>query len=470
MPLRRSVLIRILLTVLCVIAVASPLAPPSRSRAADSDILETFQGYLDPAPLGLDARYAWTLPGGRGENVRVCDIEYSWNLTHNDLSEAAANLFIYVKGVNPLPDQIINEASWNHGTAVIGEMIAADNGVGVTGIANRAQLGLINPLTSGATPDVAAAIRRATDVMEAGDVILLEQQSVLGPHFDPTTGRGLAPIEFEPDVFNAIKAATAKGVIVVESAGNGLEDLDHASYDGKFDRAKRDSGAIIVGAGLPEGGIYGPGPDRTRTEESNYGSIVDVQGWGRYITTTGYGDLRHEQGENNWYTIDFGATSGATSMVAGAAALLQSIVKARGEVPLAPTALRQLLKATGSPQTGDLSRHIGPRPDLRAAIASLDGVSSGPVPVISGVQMKGSSGKLIVDGEHFAVGDSVIEINGQVTGKLKYPAAFILPDGQLTRLMTKGSVTDRLPRGVDVTITVFTRSTGLRSEPFTFRR
>src|SRR5205085_10949765 len=121
----------------------------------------------------------------------------------------------YVKGVNPLPDQMVNEASWNHGTAVIGEVIAADDGKGITGIANRAQLGLINPLTGGSTPDVAAAIRRAADAMEAGDVILLEQQSVQGPQFDPTTGRGLVPIEFEAEVCNAIKAASNKGNIVV---------------------------------------------------------------------------------------------------------------------------------------------------------------------------------------------------------------------------------------------------------------
>src|SRR5205085_9797850 len=135
----------------------------------------------------------------------------------------------YVKGVNPLPDQMVNEASWNHGTAVIGEVIAADDGKGITGIANRAQLGLINPLTGGSTPDVAAAIRRAADAMEAGDVILLEQQSVLGPHFDPLSGHGLVPIEFEPDIFNAIKAATTKGIIVIETAGHGAENLDDAA-------------------------------------------------------------------------------------------------------------------------------------------------------------------------------------------------------------------------------------------------
>ena len=59
---------------------------------------------------------------------------------------------------------------------------------------------------------------------------------------------------------------------------------------------------------------------------------------------------------------------------------------------------------------------------------------------------------------------------GQSAGKLKYPAGFILSNGEIIRLMSKTDVTDMLPRGVDVAITVYTRSTGLRSDPFTFRR
>src|SRR6185503_12669319 len=184
------------------------------------------------------------------------------------------------------------------------------------------------------------------------------------------------------------------------------------------DRNKRDPGAILVGAGLPEGGVYGPGPDRTRTSESNYVSAVDLQGWGRYITTTGFGDLRHEQGENNWYTIDFGATSGATAMVAGAAALIQSILKARGLAPLTPKDLRQLLVCTGSVQRGDLSEHIGPRPNLRAALALLDGVAPEAEPVITAVKKK-SGGKLTVDGNGFTLDDSIIEIDGTAVTKLK---------------------------------------------------
>jgi len=47
------------------------------------------QGYLDPATGGIDADYAWTVPGGTGLNVRIYDVEYSWNQTHEDLDKAA---------------------------------------------------------------------------------------------------------------------------------------------------------------------------------------------------------------------------------------------------------------------------------------------------------------------------------------------------------------------------------------------
>jgi hypothetical protein len=445
------------------------IADAARREDAEPQELEAFQGYLDPAPRGMDIRYAWTLPGGHGENIRIVDIEYNWNLSHNDLLHVTSDLFIFVKGVNP-PEQVLNEGNKNHGTAVLGELIAAPDGVGVTGIAYRAKLGLINPLTQGTVPDVAGAINRAASAIRPGDVILLEQQSFAGPRLDLQAGRGLLPIEFEPDVFAAIKAATNKGIIVIESAGNGFENLDHPAYDGKFDRNRRDSGAIIVGAGLPEGGVYGPGPDLTRTEESNYGSRVDVQGWGRFIATTGYGDLRREQGENNWYTDIFGATSGATAMVGGAAAVLQSIIKERGLPPLSPGELRQLLSRTGTPQTSGLAERIGSRPNLRAALAALDGDVSVLTPEITGIKFKKSGGKLVVDGESFLVDDSIIEVEGQAITRLKYPSGYALSNGTTTRIMTKGNVSEMIPPGVEVSITVFTPGTGKRSEAFRFSR
>lgn len=472
MPFRRFFSVRFLLILICIFSITSPLGSNlSLLRADDSEPreLEVFQGYLDPAPLGMDVRYAWTLPGGHGENVRIVDMEYNWNLQHNDLLAATSDLFIYVKGVNPLPDRDIDEGNKNHGTAVLGMLSAAPDGIGVTGIAYGAKIGLVNPLTEGTVADIAGAIRRAASKMEAGDVLLLEQQSIAGPRFDLATGRGLVPIEYETKIYQEIKSATAKGVVVIESSGNGFENLDNSVYNGAFDRNNRDSGAIIVGAGLPEGRLYGEGPDRTRTEESNYGTRVDVQGWGRLITTTGFGDLRHEQGENNWYTLEFGATSGATAMVAGAAALIQSILKARGLAPLAPKDLRQLLVCTGSPQQGNTGERIGPRPNIRAALALLDGVAPEAEPEITEVKKK-SGGKLTVDGSGFTPDDSIIEIDGTAVTKLKYPSDYQTPCGLSSRITTKKDVGDLLPRGADVSITIFTPSTGRRSAPFTYRR
>jgi subtilase family protein len=479
MPFRRYFPQRLLLTLACLFSTLSPLvahydfravraAASVRAEDAGPQELEAFQGYLDPAPLGMDVRYAWTLPGGRGENVRIADVEFNWNLTHNDLAAAASKMFLYIKGAAP-SDRATDEANRNHGTAVIGELVAAPDGIGVTGIAYGARLGLVNPLT-GEIPDVARAIRRAASEMEAGDVILIEEQSTAGPRFDLSTGRGLLPVEYETQIFQAIKAATSKGIVVVESAGNGSEDLSHPAYNGAFDRSNRDSGAIIVGAGLPEGGVYGIGPDRSRTPESNYGSRVDAQGWGRFVTTTGFGDLRREQGEDNWYTLDFGATSGAAAMVAGAAALIQSILKERGRAPLEPAELRQLFICSGSAQTGNLSQRIGPRPNLRAALALLDGLAPDASPEITAIKLKGSSGKLVVDGGGFIKNDSVVEINGTPVTRLKYPSDFATACGTTGRIQTKGSVSDLIPRGVDVSITVLNQSAGKRSAPFSFRR
>jgi subtilisin family serine protease len=426
--------------------------------------LEVFQGYLDPAPMGMDVRYAWTLPGGRGENVRIVDIEFNWNLNHNDLVAATSNLFVYVKGVDPLP-----EVNLNHGAAVLGEIVAAPDGIGVTGIAHKAKLGLINPNNGNNNPKVADAINKALQHLEPGDVILLEQQSFNGPRLDPSNGRGLLPIEFDTGVFGAIKEATRRGIVVIEPAGNGFENLDDSIYKGLFDRRKKDSGAIMVGSANPPEGIYGPGPDRVRTPESNYGSRVDVQGWGRQVTTCGYGDLRHEQGQNNWYTIDFGGTSSAAAMVAGAVALLQSIIKERGQAPLTPAQVRQLLIATGTPNAGPASQNIGPRPNLRAAIEAWESGDLAPKPSISVIKYKKSKGQLTIDGSNFTKGDSIIEIDGTAVTKLKYPAAFVGADNIASRVITKQNVNSLLPAGVDVSITIFTPSSGKRSEPFTFR-
>jgi subtilisin family serine protease len=199
-------------------------------------------------------------------------------------------------------------------------------------------------------------------------VLLIELQGG-GPR-----GRYL-PVEFWDDNYDAIKVATDRGIIVIEAAGNGGENLDHPAYKNKFDRWNRDSGAILVGAGGPAREGW---DDRARLDFSNYGGRVDVQGWGRKVATLDYGDLqRCDDAEGDWrytdrhYTDEFSGTSSASPIVAGSAVLLQSYAKQKG-VTLLPNDVRTILRQTGTPQIGDTSEQIGPRPDLAKALQVLE--------------------------------------------------------------------------------------------------
>jgi hypothetical protein len=337
------------------------------------------QGYLDPAPGGIDARFAWTIPGGRGAGVGIIDIEGAWRFSHEDL---LLNQGGVISGVQS------TDIDWrNHGTAVVGEFGGDVNALGVTGICPDANTRAISIFGPG--QGSAAAIRQAANALTSGDIILIELHRP-GPrhNFQSRMDQlGYIAIEWWQDDFAAIQFATGRGVIVVEAAGNGAENLDDAIYNNPasgfppgwtnpYNRANRDSGAIVVGAGAPPPGTHGRnhGPDRSRLDFSNYGSIVDAQGWGREVTKVGYGDLQGGANEDLWYTDQFSGTSSASPIVVGAVGALQGIARARG-TPLTPATARGHLRATGSPQQDAPGRpatqRIGNRPDLRALIGRI---------------------------------------------------------------------------------------------------
>jgi hypothetical protein len=338
------------------VEVAEPAPLPQPPPATTPDFTGD-QGYLNPATDGIDARFAWTLPGGNGSGIKLYDVEYSWNQMHEDLSKVKGMTLLLNPGdaaVDPFNDN-------NHGTAVVGELIANNDTRGVTGIAWGATIRLApaNTQVLGYNPGNAILLAAADGA--AGDVILIEQQTAV------CGLQAYGPLEAVTSVFDAIQTAVASGLVVVEAAGNGTVNLDQAACGTTFNRTVRDSGAIIVGAG----GAPGSGMDRQRLNFSSYGSRVDVQGWGGGVASSGYGflyvNVDDPTNRNFWYTSAFNGTSSASPMIAGAAADLQGLARQHSGTPLNPREVRQILVDTGSSQLGDTSQHIGPRPNLKAA-------------------------------------------------------------------------------------------------------
>ncbi len=339
------------------IAYPQPVPEEAGDIAPPTPDYEPNQYYLYSAPGGIDAAYANTLPGGDGSGVKLIDIEYAWTEDHEDLDKAVGAVITPEGG-----------SYGQHGTAVIGEMIAGDNGYGVTGICPGADLGLIS-VTALSVPQ---AVFLALDYMQPGDLMLIELHAP-GPRYNFQVREdqlGYVCMEYWQDVFDAYQYAWAAGMIVIEPAGNGAEDYDTHLYGQLFDTTYRNSHAIMVGGGAPPTGTSGI--DRSRMSWSNYGERVNLQGQGAEVYTTGYGTLFDGGGDpNQEYTSTFAGTSSASPVVMGAATCLQGYYKSTYGVPAGADYIRDVLVSTGSPQQFNITQHIGPRPDLQAAIASL---------------------------------------------------------------------------------------------------
>jgi hypothetical protein len=338
------------------------------------------QVYLGAAPAGIEALWAHTQPGGKGNGIRIIDIEGAWRFDHEDLTQVQGGV---VGGTQSA------DIGWrNHGTAVIGVFGGDENGIGVTGISPNANTRAISIFGGG--QGSAKSIRDAADLLSAGDIILIELHRP-GPrhNFQQRDDQaGYIAVEWWEDDWAAIRYASNKGVIVVEAAGNGAENLDDGIYNVKpngfpaswtnpFNRSNRDSGAIVVGAGAPPPGTHGRdhGPDRSRLGFSNYGALVDAQGWGREVTTAGYGWLQGGNDERLWYTDQFSGTSSASPVVVGAIACMQGNRKAKGFALFTPPQVRNKLRTTGSPQVDAPGRpatqRIGNRPNLKTLMGFL---------------------------------------------------------------------------------------------------
>jgi hypothetical protein len=188
------------------VELATPLPLPVPAPLAED--FTPLQGYLTPATAGTDATYAWTIPGGTGAGVTICDVESNWNLNHLDLPPVSVFL---PPGTISTPT---DDPDGHHGTAVLGEMGSLPNGWGTTGASYGAAFAAV-PVRLNNQYQVPLALLEAITHLVPGDVILIEQQ-ITGPE-----GVGLAPVEWNQASYYAVLTAVGNGIHVVEAAGNG---------------------------------------------------------------------------------------------------------------------------------------------------------------------------------------------------------------------------------------------------------
>jgi hypothetical protein len=373
-----------------------PAPPPAVTP--DDEPYYGNQRYLDDEDkVGVAVSAAWATPGGDGDvtdpltgaslaaGVGFADVETGWWLDHPDLvtTDALGNRAPVVQ--REVGSSTTDRYTW-HGTAVLGIVLAQDNGEGCIGIVPKLRRAHAvseyrKDLTalSGEVRNPPDAILSAIDLLRYGDVLLLESQR--------SVGRGAEdylPVEHVFDAtdqghpwktaFREIRLATALGIAVVEAAGDGREvtspdgrtatvgnDLDQFARFNVADPEFADSGAILVAAGTK-------GVPHERLPSSNYGTRVDCYAWGEDVQTLDSPDAVPP------YNDSFNETSSAAAIIAGVALAVQSMaVQIQGRA-LSAWQLRALLRdpALGTPSEHPFDWEPAAERDLIGVMPRLD--------------------------------------------------------------------------------------------------
>lgn len=316
-----------------------PIKPPLDIPPTTPDFMVN-QTYIGPNP-GLNMQYAWDL-GLKGEGIRVRDVEYGFNKSHEDLNEVNAFL---------APEMTIAAEALQysqHGTAVIGIVFAGNDGYGMTGLAHEAAEMILFPEWQEIGYSRINAVNQSIQNSTAGDIILYEMQDEVG-----------APAESNSIIWDLTKAASDAGIVIVAAAGNGNQNLNGSLYESYMNRGN--SGAIIVGGGLSN-------LTHNKISYSTHGARVDVQGWSQNVFACGYGSLIMINDDINQGYVNFSGTSSATPMVAACAIVLQSYHHSLTGNYLTGPQLRTILKETGIPQGNPSAGNIGPFPNMETAV------------------------------------------------------------------------------------------------------
>ena len=291
---------------------------------------------------------AWSRQGGNG--VVVADIDWGYRTTHEEL----ATRLDLTRAYNSFDGgtTVSHGANISHGTAVMGIAGAADNNLGIAGIAFGATLWPIQANDGPGTALGGNAWARAIDWVRTTDsggrrkVIILEVQTASFGNY-----------EMVPSVNAAIRNAIAAGVVVCVAAGNGDRD---AGMDDQGNAIPA-TGSILVGATAYHAA------QNARAGFSNFGAPIVVCAPGDAAH-----DLTCSTSGDNTYRNGFGGTSGATPKVAATAALMLS-----ANPNLTHAEVRTILNETGSPVVTDAAKPVGTFLNSEAAVLRAAGLAPG---------------------------------------------------------------------------------------------
>lgn len=365
------------------------LVPTSTVAYADDPLFTSgAQGFLHAAPEGIGSliyptatvpydRGAWAVPGGEGgaDDLRFINIEHGWKFDHRDL-ELTDEVLIAGENSHQL-SPVTQTYTTSHGTAVLGIVTGNDNaldGLGIVPNLNSSEA------VSVANLGIEDALLHVARTLRFGDVALLEIGSIV---LDTTeSNQKWLPVEVFKAAFDVIRLCTALGIVIIEGAANGVLgqngqslggiDLDGVASlthsDGETPLVEielnrnsnefNDSGAIMVGASKD---VTFQTERHKRADFSNYGSRIDCFGWGGAVTTLSTANNENPDALEDAFTGDFGGTSAASAIIAGAALSIQSMAQINLNYRFSPQQLRGIMSR--EPQTEAIPGQPVP-PDL----------------------------------------------------------------------------------------------------------
>ncbi len=293
--------------------------------------------------LAVDAPGAWDA-GYTGAGVRVAIMDTGIDPTHPDLAPTLnAALSTSFVPYEPFIDDLDG-----HGSNVAGIVAAADNGLGVIGVAPNAEIVAIKVLDETGSGDfgwllegILYAVSIDADIINMSLGAYMSHDGYVG-YGDNAVYVGASAInDFVNLVRKTINYALAQGVLLVASAGN--DGLDGTGDSGLMHVPSDVGGCVVVSATGPIGWAYSQDVDLDQFAfYSDYGSQIDFAAPGGnadFDLPLWYFDLVlncSNGGGYSWY----GGTSQASPHVAGVAAL---IVEKHGRL-LTPAQIKRELR------------------------------------------------------------------------------------------------------------------------------